>query len=540
MTSSPRKFSEKIALHAQRQAEGNAAFDKIMKDVSNINREPPAPMYGVRSPMHPQLQSSVGGSLPNVAMMDAGAFQVMPRHDEMHTQSIGRNAGLVCRRVYHKKHMDNTPYTQHYLTPPSETGWRRTHSDSSLHITAMGGGDTGSYPAPQTAPVRSRGMPMFSDFDQGMMDGDCKSGPWDAKKLQNRPKSCEVPGINIYPSEQETGTVPIPIQNTGSLPDLTNIHIPTPLMTPLDNDEQTMYNHSSTNNLQATTVQILGMSQSPQSPQSHSPQPRSPQLSPAISPQIQRRNKTNPVAISLGHHNQGCLQMQDSGGMVMDQSLPKYQVFQNQPPQSPQHSSNILSLDKSGMQQYRETSSVGPTTSCSSPTSPVSNPNFSPAASPGPPGSVGCPSPALSDAYSQRILQQQFEDFTMVGDHSPTHQPSQYQFPGMFEQNYFGNPQSYHHKVPPPAYHQPFPQYPQVNNIPSIILSGVTDSQDMAKDIHSAMVGYDHESLFSAEDSLKLDPLECEDFQMLLENDPVTDQTTEDSFRADRMGGLYK
>ncbi|XP_033108846.1 CREB-regulated transcription coactivator 1-like [Anneissia japonica] len=76
MTSSPRKFSEKIALHAQRQAEGNAAFDKIMKDVSNINREPPAPMYSVRGAIHPQLQSNaLGGSLPNVAMMDAGAFQ---------------------------------------------------------------------------------------------------------------------------------------------------------------------------------------------------------------------------------------------------------------------------------------------------------------------------------------------------------------------------------------------------------------------------------------------------------------------------------
>ncbi|XP_033108845.1 CREB-regulated transcription coactivator 1-like [Anneissia japonica] len=458
----------------------------------------------------------------------------------MHTQSFGRSGGLVCRTVYRKKHLDNNPYnTQHYLTPPSETGWRRTHSDSSLHITAMGG-DT-SYPAPQTAPVRPRDVPMFSDFEQqGGMDGNCKSGLWDTKKLQNRPKSCEVPGINIYPSEQETGPVPIPIQNTGSLPDLTNIHIPPPLMTPLDNDDQTMYNHSSTNNLRANTVQILGMSPSPSSPQPHSPQPRSPQMSPAISPQIQRRNKTNPVAISLGHRNQGHIQMQDSGGLVMDQNTPKYQVFQNQPPQSPQHSSNILSLDKSGMQQYRDTSNVMPTTSCSSPTSPVSNPNLSPAASPGPPGSVGCASPALSDTYS-RVLQQQFEDFTMVADHSPTHQP-QYQFQGMFlDQNYFGNQQPYHHnKVPPPAYHQPFPQYPQVNNIPSIILSGVTDSQDMAKDIHSAMVSYDQEALFSAEDTLKLDPLECEDFQMLLENDPVTDQSTEESFRADGLGGLYK
>lgn len=39
MTStSPRKFSEKIALHQQKQAEGNAAFNEIMNDVSYFTK----------------------------------------------------------------------------------------------------------------------------------------------------------------------------------------------------------------------------------------------------------------------------------------------------------------------------------------------------------------------------------------------------------------------------------------------------------------------------------------------------------------------
>lgn len=36
MTSQPRKFSEKIALHNQKQAEGDAAFQQIMREVTDV------------------------------------------------------------------------------------------------------------------------------------------------------------------------------------------------------------------------------------------------------------------------------------------------------------------------------------------------------------------------------------------------------------------------------------------------------------------------------------------------------------------------
>lgn len=35
MASNPRKFSEKIALHTQKQAEETAAFEQIMKEVGS-------------------------------------------------------------------------------------------------------------------------------------------------------------------------------------------------------------------------------------------------------------------------------------------------------------------------------------------------------------------------------------------------------------------------------------------------------------------------------------------------------------------------
>lgn len=61
-----------------------------------------------------------------------------------------------------------------------------------------------------------------------------------------RPKSCDVPGITIYPSQDPCGDggsaggphhhIPIS-SNTGSLPDLTSFHFPAPLSTPIDTDD---------------------------------------------------------------------------------------------------------------------------------------------------------------------------------------------------------------------------------------------------------------------------------------------------------------
>ena len=75
-----------------------------------------------------------------------------------------------------------------------------------------------------------------------------------------RPKSCDVPGITIYPSEEESNSnhhpnhshhshhnhhVPISA-NTGSLPDLTSFHFPAPLNTPIDIEESMLAGSSNT------------------------------------------------------------------------------------------------------------------------------------------------------------------------------------------------------------------------------------------------------------------------------------------------------
>uniref|UniRef100_A0A8B9KJU0 Transducer of regulated CREB activity N-terminal domain-containing protein n=1 Tax=Astyanax mexicanus TaxID=7994 RepID=A0A8B9KJU0_ASTMX len=57
---SPRKFSEKIALHTQRQAEDTAAFREVMMDITSTRIQAQR-LRQVRS-----LASYYGGSLPNV------------------------------------------------------------------------------------------------------------------------------------------------------------------------------------------------------------------------------------------------------------------------------------------------------------------------------------------------------------------------------------------------------------------------------------------------------------------------------------------
>ncbi|GBP31916.1 CREB-regulated transcription coactivator 1 [Eumeta japonica] len=78
----PRKFSEKIALHNQKQAEETAAFEKIMREVSDATnklnsgtrrvRTRPAPEpESTESSLRPAQAQGLGsfrsGSLPNVA-----------------------------------------------------------------------------------------------------------------------------------------------------------------------------------------------------------------------------------------------------------------------------------------------------------------------------------------------------------------------------------------------------------------------------------------------------------------------------------------
>ncbi|KAM4755448.1 CREB-regulated transcription coactivator 2 isoform 3-T3 [Cyanocitta cristata] len=273
--SNPRKFSEKIALQKQRQAEETAAFEEVMMEICSTRG--PSPLDSTRSTRHHGLVERV--------------------------QRDPRRMMSPLRRYV--RQIDSSPYGPTYLSPPPEPSWRRTmpwsnfpmekghlfrlpsalnrtNSDSALHTSVMNPAPQDAYLGPSQAgppPGRRTGFldgdsdskvflfqvpPIEENFD----DNKHSLKPWDTKKLSSssaRPRSCEVPGIHIFPSPDQPANVPLmpsALNTGGSLPDLTTLHFPSPLPTPLDPEEAPyppLSGGSSTSNL-ATTMTHLGIS----------------------------------------------------------------------------------------------------------------------------------------------------------------------------------------------------------------------------------------------------------------------------------------
>ncbi|KAM6949762.1 CREB-regulated transcription coactivator 3 isoform 2-T2 [Lycodopsis pacificus] len=303
--SNPRKFSEKIALHNQKQAEETRAFDQLMTDLT-VSR---VQFQKVQQLRLTQSRAQYYGSLPNVNQIGNTSTEFQSGFPSGLDSSRGtRHHGLV-ERVHrdrnrinsphrrpvdkHGRQIESSPYGAVYLSPPLDNNWRRTNSDSALHTSVMN-------PIPQDpfgmnqqmgrGPLQRNGWNAAS-VNESEVDGsgDVFSFPaltsednllgvgkplpkqlWEAKKsLASRPKSCEVPGINIFPSpEQNPGLSHYQglLNTSGSLPDLSNLHFTSPLSTPLDPEDNGGYSNlsggSSTGNLPAAMMHLgIGNSQ---------------------------------------------------------------------------------------------------------------------------------------------------------------------------------------------------------------------------------------------------------------------------------------
>ncbi|XP_064845755.1 CREB-regulated transcription coactivator 3 [Oncorhynchus masou masou] len=293
--SNPRKFSEKIALHNQKQAEETLAFDQLMTDLT-VSR---VQFQKIQQLRQTQTRAQYyGGSLPNVNQIGNASADFQGGFPGALDSVRGtRHHGLVERVHRDRNQRINLPhrrpidkhgrqisfhkYRTSYLAPPptlfnrreqqpwaeeKRPGFRlisqlnRTNSDSALHTSAMNPQDPfgmnqqmGRGPPQRNASVNEAEVDGSGDVfsfpslsnEEGLM-GVSKPLPkqlWEAKKVQSlssRPKSCEVPGINIFPSpEQNAGLSNYQgsLNTGGSLPDLSNLHFPSPLPTPLDPDD---------------------------------------------------------------------------------------------------------------------------------------------------------------------------------------------------------------------------------------------------------------------------------------------------------------
>ncbi|XP_028280861.1 CREB-regulated transcription coactivator 2 isoform X2 [Parambassis ranga] len=310
--SNPRKFSEKIALHTQRQAEETAAFQEVMMDITSTRLQ--AQKLRLARSQGPYY----GGSLPNVNQIGRNPQDFQGSFPStLESNRSTRHHGLVERvqrdrrfispvRPYRNRQVDNSLYNSAYLSPPPDPSWRRnwsgnfpgdksqlfrlpttalnrTNSDSALHTSVMNPptGDPFSTGGPTLNPQSSRrtgqsdgdSSRMFPypvpPIEENVLDDGKLLKPWDTKKLpllSSRPKSCEVPGINIFMSPEQPSTpahsIPSALNTGGSLPDLSSLHFPSPLPTPLDQDEpgylgsSSLSGGSSTGNLASTLTQL--------------------------------------------------------------------------------------------------------------------------------------------------------------------------------------------------------------------------------------------------------------------------------------------
>ncbi|XP_062815737.1 CREB-regulated transcription coactivator 1 isoform X8 [Anolis carolinensis] len=570
-SNNPRKFSEKIALHNQKQAEETAAFEEVMKDLS-LTR---AHRLQLQKNQYLQLGQSrgqyYGGSLPNVNQIGSSAmdlpFQTPFQSSGLDTSRTTRHHGLV-DRVYrdrnrlgsphrrplsvdkHGRQVDSCPYSTVYLSPPSDTSWRRTNSDSALHQSTMTPAQAEPFSVGSQDMQQKRVLLLSvpgMEEEASEADKSLSKQGWEAKKAgSSRPKSCEVPGINIFPSaDQENTTTLIPgAHNTGgSLPDLTNIHFPSPLPTPLDPEEApfpSLSSSNSTGNLAAnlTHMGLSTASQGMTTTQASSQQSlntdgrrnQAQQGSPSLSP-------LSPITQAVA-----------MDALSLEQQLPPYPFFTQTSPTPTQQQSQGANagqaMQTSGLQRGVQLPPLS-----------VSVPSTIPQS---PPGSQTQTSMGIDISSQTSILGSVFGDscydqqMTARQANALSHQLEQF---NMIENAISSN--SLYSPCSTLNYSQatmmgltgshgslqdgPPLSYTSHGNIPNIILTVTGESPpSLSKDLTSSLAGvgdvsFDSDSQFPL-DELKIDPLTLDGLHML--NDPdmvLADPATEDTFRMDRL-----
>ncbi|XP_063971854.1 CREB-regulated transcription coactivator 1 isoform X3 [Diachasmimorpha longicaudata] len=630
----PRKFSEKIALLNQKQAEETAAFEAIMREVSDVTSRvasasssvgaSPTGTGGVpetlsvksagASPpqssgskhLHINLgnQYTGGGSLPNVnntvtkraptkdPSPNSAAIHSIDlktalsnleemQHNPMMYRSNDRGRSMhgvgPMRSRPMEKRYDTSPYSGTYLSPPLPDTWRRTNSDSALHQSA-------NEACQATSPIPHRRGSDAYQHAMGNASGDNRDGH---HGFIERPRSsCEmprVPGIHIYPSSQPPGPQTPISNNTGSLPDLSNVHFPSPLHTPLDQEDHsssTQYSNSPQTG-SPTTLSPTSLAQAGRLSfsQEHSPPAAQNHLSVPVNSRflhtckgVALENSTSTSQQDLQSYGQTPAQPPPSASHSPAHHYIYQQPHSPVPPQSPKTSQPQHQQQLNSLGSYRTNQPVRPSPQ-SSPGltvqgSPLSYSN-NPSAPPSPTGHPGPPS-LTSDSIDQNsyfinqaqaaALQQTFEQFNMMDSTvdpnsissyiGSTNETSSYSQNDMINVGgelgssdggyYSTSPQMAYQPRTPTTTQQLTPQTP---NTPTIILtdfSGTDDltSPEFAKDLGSSMSGEFDPDLFTSDDALRqgLGPIDLDGLQMLTDPDMViSDANAEDHFRLDRL-----
>ncbi|KAK1802266.1 hypothetical protein P4O66_021927 [Electrophorus voltai] len=696
--SNPRKFSEKIALHNQKQAEETRAFEQLMTDLT-VSRVQFQKIQQLR--LSQNRAQYYGGSLPNVNQIGHTTTDFQGTFPSGLDSVRGtRHHGLV-ERVHRDRNRINSPHRrpidkqgrqisfisiielralpmelctcrlpqttagedievaivnlkqeQQPWTEEKRPGFRlisqlnRTNSDSALHTSAMNPNPQDAFGMNQQmgrCPPQRNGEPCKrfllanissclcgpqswgpcaqhgSSMNEAEVDGtgDVFSFPaipneesligvskplpkqlWEAKKVQSlssRPKSCEVPGINIFPSPEQNASLShyqSTLNTGGSLPDLSNLHFPSPLPTPLDPEEAVYPNlsgGSSTGNLPAammhlgignsqglssslsnpsiqasltnsqlhsslsnpsihSSLRLSSLSNPPPGGMSTSPRRRPAPISPlTLSPGSEQRRSLGKqlsptMSPSLSPITQGVAL--DTSNLPMEPPPPYHlyqqsqQALQQQPPPSQSHPSLHQGSKHTAVGQQRQ-----PQGGQQQPVSPLQNVplDFNSSASNTmgqffndpfmePPFS-GRPSkcPSYQDQYN--VLEHAMS--SVAGGFDPS---SNLYCPQSSLMGLGGSHGNLHDSLPS----KPNMLYSNCGGgVPNIILTD-DSNPSLSKDISSVLSAvpecFDSEGVFPLEDELHIEPLSLDGLSMLSDPDMVLpDPSVEDSFRSDRL-----
>ncbi|XP_069078691.1 CREB-regulated transcription coactivator 3 isoform X2 [Pleurodeles waltl] len=647
-SSNPRKFSEKIALHNQKQAEETRAFDELMTDLT-MSRVQFQKLQQLR--LAQSRAQYYGGSLPNVNQISSSSAEFQPSVNPTDNIRGMRHHGLVERvsrsRLHpshhrpvekHGRPCDGSPYASVYLSPPSDNSWRRqqlpwneekrpgfrllsalnrTNSDSALHTSTLSTKSQDPFVEGNQSALRDSRPSQRNGFHDvgGDSYGEAFSFPaslnedgmlniskplpkqlWEAKKVQSlssRPRSCEMPGITVCPSpEQSPGLTHFQgnLNTGGSLPDLTNLHFPSPLPTPLDPDDVSYSNISgenSTSNLPAAMTH-LGISNSPgvqstcsnssvhtglntsmSSLQSHGQS--SPHSNPAFHPSLRLASLSNPslstsaLSVSPRRRQTPVSPLTLTPGMESQRGLSRQ--LSPTSPQSMSTNSQASSTDRSPLSLppleppppyplYQEQSQQARQSQQKEelqesygyhhqPLSPVACPNLD----------LNLATTSLASFFGDTLFDQQ----------SPRHGKYMYQ---QDQYDMLGSPNSFLQSNS--SFYDPNMnlQYSQIammgfggsqgnlqeslqlrpsflysncgGSVPNIILTDDSNAS-LPKDLSNALagvseMGFDADNSFQLDDELKIEPLSLDGLSMLSDPDMVLpDPSIEDTFRSDRL-----
>uniref|UniRef100_A0A3Q3E6N8 CREB regulated transcription coactivator 1b n=1 Tax=Labrus bergylta TaxID=56723 RepID=A0A3Q3E6N8_9LABR len=571
-SNNPRKFSEKIALHNQKQAEETAAFEEVMKDL-NITR---AARLQLQKTQYLQLGQNrgqyYGGSLPNVNQIGNGNIDLPFQNSVLDTSRTTRHHGLV-ERVYrdrnritsphrrplsvdkHGRQIDSCPYSSVYLSPPPDTSWRRTNSDSALHQSAMN-------PKPQevfaggSQELQPKRVPGTEDSESNT-DEDGQKQLWDDKEDDSsKPNTCDVPGINIFPSpDQELNPSLLPAaHNTGgSLPDLTNIQFPPPLSTPLDPDDNVAFpSLTASNSTGSLTTNLThlgisaashGITNSSQPTMTVTAQRRQPPVVPLTltsdlhlqqSPQQLSPTLSSPINIT---------QALPTELLTLEQQLSQYPLFNQLTAQAQAQLLSDLQKQQQVLSQGIQLITLPTLASPGTASSPSSDSQSQTTAS----ISISSHIPVVGSIFGDSFYDQQL---ALRQTNALSHQLEQF---NMIENPISSN--SLYNQCSTLNYTQAAMMgltgsslqdaqqlgYSSHGNIPNIILTVTGESPpSLSKELTNSLAGvgdvsFDADSQFPL-DELKIDPLTLDGLHML--NDPdmvLADPATEDTFRMDRL-----